>query len=510
MKARPAVFFFNLLLVISCATPPALSQEPTGYEPLTKGMQYFKENNYEKALEEFFIASIEFPDDPDMPYFIGLTFIKLKDNETAAQYFSSALEIDPSHTEANFELGALLVQREAYQEAIKHLETVYEKVPEKEDLGYLLGLAYYHLGQYERALHFFEVGKTTDKTIQSLTLYYTALTKQQLGLTKETRLKMKEVITFDPTSPVAPLSKKFIEILEIEERIKKRLHLEFTMKAGYDDNVLLVPTENVFNLREKGQDSFFETTFLSAEYVPFRRPRWEVSTSYSFNETLYNSIRKLDIQSHAISLESLWRGRLGPLSYELRPGYTFDYFLVNYHWFLSRHSFRIPYLLGESPRNMTVFSYDFHIKDFKLREPARFAAEDRDASNHELGFTHFFHTTDWKHYIKTGYSREWELAEGDNWDYWANRFLVGLQVTAPFNVKLHTDIIWQKDNYDHMNTFFDKRREDTDRVFSNTISRDITEHLNLFANYTRRRTTSNIQLFDIEKNIFSFGITFKY
>lgn len=39
------------------------------------------------------------------------------------------------------------------------------------------------IGQYEKALHYLEKAKTKDKTIESLTLYYTGLARQQLGRT---------------------------------------------------------------------------------------------------------------------------------------------------------------------------------------------------------------------------------------------------------------------------------------------------------------------------------------
>jgi hypothetical protein len=60
----------------------------------------------------------------------------------------------------------------------------------------------------------------------------------------------------------ASLSKKFIETLEIEEGIKKRLHLEFTVK---DDHLPLRPVENVLLMREKRQHGWFEATSLKAK-----------------------------------------------------------------------------------------------------------------------------------------------------------------------------------------------------------------------------------------------------
>lgn len=501
---------FSLLLTATLILPSAVSQELPEYESLLKGMDYFKEGNYEKALDEFLKASVILPYDLDIPLYIGLTYLNLKDNQKAITFFKKAVEMNPENLDAQFQLGTALIQQGAYEEAIRHLEIVWEKEPQREDLGYLLGFAHYQLALYQKALDYLKAGKTTDKAIQSLTLYYTGLSEQQLGLTKEAQLTFREVVTFDPTSPMAPLAKRFIETLEIELKKKKRLSIEFNARPGYDDNVLLVPDDNVFGLREAGHDSYFQTLSLKTSFLAFTRPNWEVSASYGVNQVIYDSIRDLDSQDHVLSLDGVYRGRLGPTTWEIRPNYTFDWFLVNYDWFLTRNSFRLPYLLNETSRNTSVLEYDLHLMDFKARPSAAEAASDRDAMAHDLGLNHFFHTVDWKHYIKAGYLRTWQGAEGDNWNYWSNRLVLGFQYTLPLDLKLRTDIAWEKLNYEDTDTFFSKRREDTDRLFYTSLSKEITDYLSLFFDYTRRRNTSNIRMFDFEKNVFSFGVTFRY
>ena len=141
---------------------------------------------------------------------------------------------------------------------------------------------------------------------------------------------------------------------------------------------------------------------------------------------------------------------------------------------------------------------------------ATFHEEDRDARIHELGFTHFFHTIDWKHYFKIGYTREIANANGKNWDYWSNRLFAGMQASLPLNMKFRGDYIWQKYRYRNTNTLYSSRRNEMDRLYYGSLSKDITKNTNVFFEFTRKRNTSRILVYEYEKNIYSFGITFKH
>jgi tetratricopeptide (TPR) repeat protein len=193
-------------------------------------MEAFRDGRYEKALEDFQKAIIIFPDDPDIPFYIGLTYLQLNEPDRATESFKKAIEKDPEYLDAHFQLGVILIQKKAYQGAVTHLEKVYKKEPDREDLGYFIGFANYQMGQYEKALNYFEKAKTKDKTIESLTLYYTGLVRQQLGQTKEAVAAYKQLIITDPTSPLAAPSQRLIEIIEIEEWLKKRFHIELIAK----------------------------------------------------------------------------------------------------------------------------------------------------------------------------------------------------------------------------------------------------------------------------------------
>ena len=194
-----------LLAILFFSQSYAFAQSPVDaqYQPLITGMEHYRDGKYKEALEEFQKALVIFPDDPDIPFYIGLTYQQLNEPEKAVEYFKKTLEKDPQYTDAHFQLGVVLIQQKAYQDAITHLEQVYKKESGRADLGYFLGFAHYQTGDYKKALAYLEKAKTKDKTIESLTIYYTGLARQQLGQTKEAATAYKQLIITDPTSPLA-------------------------------------------------------------------------------------------------------------------------------------------------------------------------------------------------------------------------------------------------------------------------------------------------------------------
>lgn len=497
---------FCLLLTAILIPSFALSQEPLEYEALLKGMEAFKAGEYEKALEEFQKAELALPDDPDIPFFIGMTYFEMVKPGEAIPYFKSTIEKDPTYWDAYFQLGTALVALERFEEALGYLEKLYSVQPQREDLGCLLGMACYRVGRYEDALNYLETGVSSDRMSDVVALY-TGLAKQKLGRRKEARIEFKDLYTLDPTSPLAEPSRRLYDVLRLEEIVVRPYKFTATFRSLYDDNVRLIPTDNVFGVGHP-KSSFGQSVFLRGEYSLLKRPSYEINASYGFYQTVYDSERKFDVQDHIPGLSFVYRGEIGPVGYSPSFDYFFDWVFVDYHWFMSRHTFRPSLTLTVGPNLMTLLSYTFEDKDFRTRPD--FRADDRDAVNHEVGLTQFFRTGDGKHYIKFGYYRDRERAIGDNWDFDSNLLLAGAQCTLPKRIRLNVDYTWEDRNYKHDNIFFGRHRKDIERTVTASISKDIGDHITVFGDFLRRDNSSNLKLFDYEKDIYSLGITYRY
>ncbi len=281
--------------------------------------------------------------------------------------------------------------------------------------------------------------------------------------------------------------------------------MEFTAKLQYDDNVILVPTTNVFNLRDKNRKSMIELFYLRGEYALLRKPDHDLSASYALYQTITNSMRDMDVQDHIVSLDFSKRGNIRSMPYDLRMNYSYDYLFSDYHYFLQRHTIRPTFVLLENQANMSVIQYALQVKEFK--EKPVFTEDNRDAVNHEVGFIHYLRFNDAKHYIRAGYFYDKEFAKGENWDYFGNKFLAGFQYTLPKDIRFNLDYEYKQYRYENTNIFFDERRRDIERAVSTVLTKDIGKNWVVSLEYLHRRNSSDIALYDYKKNLYSVGLS---
>ncbi|MCD6540048.1 MAG: tetratricopeptide repeat protein [Candidatus Omnitrophica bacterium] len=494
-------FRFSLVLLFLLGILYPSFSQGSKYQFLISGMKEYKEGNYEKALEDFSKAEKLFPDDADIPFYIGLTYLQLDKKEKAIEYFKKTLKINSNYLDAHFQLGMIFIQEKNYKDAISHLERVFRQQPEKENLGYFLGYAYFNLGNYKKALYYFEKNKTSDKSIEQLNLYYSGLSKTYLGKTKEAQEFYKRVIEIDPSSPLAQPSKQLLAIRPVISK-EKRLNFELTVRLQYDDNLILVPTTNVYNLRDRKRKTIIELLYFKGEYTILKTPQSQFLASYGLYQTICNSLRDNDVQNHIFSLDYLFKN--------FRLTYSYDHLLSDYKSFLYRHTLRPILIIQETSKNLTLFQYTFQNKTFK--DTPLFDEDRRNAKNHEIGFVHFLRFNQGKHFFKVGYFYDREFAKGDNWDYQGNKGLVGFQYTLPKEIRFNLDYEYKNYHYEDINIFFDKHRKDIERSLTIGLSKDIGKDKDktIFLEYSRTINSSNIALYDYKKNLVSVGMSWRW
>ena len=499
-----SLMFLFLLRVL----PFSFSQaQETAYQSLISGMENYRDGNYQKALKDFFEAEKLFPQDPDIPFYIGLTYLELNQREKAIAYFQKALKLNPRYLDARFQLGMGLIQEGKFKQALSHLRKVFKQQPDKENLGYFLGYSYFNLGNFRKALHYFERNRTQDREIEQLNLYYSGLAKTYLGRVEEAEELYQRVIEIAPLSPLAQPSKQLLAIRPIVPE-EKRLSFELTTRFQYDDNLILVPTTNVYRLRERDRETFIKLLYLRGEYSFLRTPYSQFLASYGFYQTICFALRDNDVQNHILSLDWLYSDRKETFPHKsFRFTYSYDHLLLDYNSFLYRHTLR-PILIIETPRNVTLLQYTFQDKTFK--EKPLFREDRRDAQNHEIGFVHFLRFSEGRHFLKAGYFYDREFAQGDNWDYQGNRGIIGFQYTLPKDIRLNLDYNYKNVGYEDENIFFDKHRKDIARDLTLGLSKDIGENKTISLEYTRTINSSNIALYDYEKNLVSVGMDWRW
>jgi tetratricopeptide (TPR) repeat protein len=105
----------------------------------------------DKAIAEYFAVAAARPDLPGVHFWLGHLYWKHGETDHAFTEFTRELELDPGHSEANGELGAVLVAQERAVEAIPHLESAIRSKPDLWPAYAQLGRAYAMQKDYVRA-----------------------------------------------------------------------------------------------------------------------------------------------------------------------------------------------------------------------------------------------------------------------------------------------------------------------------------------------------------------------
>jgi len=89
------VFVFFIVAVLCLCISSVYSK--TGLEWGVDGDYYYKEGNYEKAIECYKEALKEYPDSANLYYNTGNCYLKLKKYDKAIEYYEICLDKNPSH-----------------------------------------------------------------------------------------------------------------------------------------------------------------------------------------------------------------------------------------------------------------------------------------------------------------------------------------------------------------------------------------------------------------------------
>lgn len=90
--------------------------------------------------------------DPDIFVNLGMVYLGREENGRAMAAFKKALELDPKHVEANYNVGALALAHRDYDLAAKSYEVVSDALPNSAEVAASLGFAYQGQQKLEDAI----------------------------------------------------------------------------------------------------------------------------------------------------------------------------------------------------------------------------------------------------------------------------------------------------------------------------------------------------------------------
>lgn len=489
---------------------------------MDRGILEYEEGNYEEALANFLEALERTLDDAAVRYYLGLTFLALERPAEATVHLEKARGLEPNDLDIVFTLGVAYFRQANHEAALPHLLFVYERQPSRENLGFYLGQIHFQRQEYEKALTYLEKNISTDVKLQQLTRFYTGLSKHHLGQTAEAAEAFSAIVNLEPFSPLALPAGKFLEALATKPEARP-LRLELKTGAQYDTNVRVAPTENLLNLRGPRRASVGESVYARGEYDVVKIPTFTATASYAFLQIFNNQVDGFNVMNHTGGLETTYKGQIATLPASFGLQYNYERLLLDEKDFVERHHV-IPYLtLSESDWSLTTFQYHFQAKDFRSPLTADLPEESRDATNHLVGFTHFFLLAGGKHYIKVGYQYDAEVADGRDYTYHGHKAIAGFQVTLPGEVRLFINYEFHRRIYPERNALaalfnssgvaggpFNENRRDADHSYLAVLSKELPKGFTVSLDYFGERNLSSFSLFDFNRNVISFNVSWRY
>ena len=140
-----------LAIVLLAGTIPSLMAQEGDYQ---KGYSYYKQGQYQKAIEEFEkIVEVQ-PDYEGGHLILGDSYLKLKNYERAIEAFQSALELKSDNYVAHYGLALSHFNKGNYRQAISALDNgeKYARSPRDQYQIYRTrGSSFYNVNDFERA-----------------------------------------------------------------------------------------------------------------------------------------------------------------------------------------------------------------------------------------------------------------------------------------------------------------------------------------------------------------------
>jgi tetratricopeptide (TPR) repeat protein len=304
------------------------------------------------------------------------------------------------------------------------------------------------------------------------------------------------------------------------------------------------------------------------------RADWDSTIGYSFFATKNNDLGHFNVTDHMFNtalthrldvpnpFSTLFTKRGGPTTLAL-PGqvggqYAWDVLFLGQRKFLTRNTATVFGAVVE-PIGVSQIFGRYQNKDFN-RVPGTDRHEIRDGENLMVGAVHLVPFGNGANFVKVGYQWDHDFTIGSNYEYSGNRLLGGAQYTlgglgdlplggvkkvfeqrAVRNVRLKFDVDVHLRQYDHVNTILPspapatKRRRDDEitttfrgeyPLLSTCGPRSLSGEprlesrppepgadcvfWTLVGEYQHTTATSNIQVFDYTRNVFSLLLSLTY
>jgi tetratricopeptide (TPR) repeat protein len=476
---------------------------------IRRGTARLKEGRYEEAVEEFRTARRRDPGSSMAAYMLGLAYLKSQDYREASAHLKEAVTLRPRVREALVELADALYELNENDEALRYADIAEREGVEPARAKFLKGLIHLRLGNTGEAAKRLAEAKAADESLSQASTYHIAIAALREGRLTEARGLFEEAASIDPSSDIAEFTRQYVSAIERRERDARPLKLYAGLEYRYDDNVLLKPADAAAAGDITGEgDSLGVLTFRS-EYDPRLRGPYGLGLRYSFYLDYHASLETHDVQSHTVSIAPSYALKRGQASLYMGYAYT----LVENASYLHTTTLSPVYAFSVRDVHLLQASVKLQFKDYQKYTEGSDPDEDRDGVDYGAGVSYLYPIAGDAGFVNLRYELNREDTDGVNWGYLGNKLSAGALYPLSSlreGLKIASGIEMYFQNYIEEHTAFNEKRTDGTYTFYLMPVYTVMKDVDLRMNYVYMRGSSNIELYDYDKNIISAGVEARF
>ena len=479
---------------------------------LETGIELYKQEKYKSAIDVLQQVREQDPYSSAAAFFLGLAYKQQSAYEKAAIHLRDAVTLTPRIKEALPELIEILTRmggKENLDEAGKWLDVAKEVEIYPAKVAFLEGMVLQRSGDDLKAIEYFEKAKSLDPSFTSSADFQIAICYMNTRELKKARERLQAVVAYDPQSDLADFARRYQDSVEKRIAYERPVHIIASLSGGYDSNVVLKPSDNSVAPDITGESSAFLSPFARIDYTPKVQSPWIVNVSGSFSGNFFDTEVRETHNVVNTGLSGLAGYNFGQYSLNLTANYAYSA-RRNPDWETLANIFGFGPLARMSWQQNHLFEIftGLFIKDYY--EPPLVPEEDNDSSGFNA-YLNWIWAFSKGSFFTLRYDLSLEDTNGSNLDNNGHRF--SANVNFPFAIdalllQFGANALIQ--DYENTHTVFEiKRKDRTYRIFAG-LSWNFYKNYSLLAHYNFTRVESNIEIYEYDRHITTFGIEYRY
>lgn len=485
---------------------------------LKKGIEQYRAENYEEALEIFNEIYKTSPS-TTVSFYIGLTYKQIGEPRKAKEFFIKSLIGEPKIIDSYVELIQILYQLDEIDEAKKWLREVEAQQIMSAKISFLNGLIFLKEERYKEAREAFQKAKTIDKNLAQSADFHISLTYLYEKKIDEAKQSFEALVETFPGTDIAEFSKDYLSALDRVIKSYKKWNINFSTGYLYDNNVVSKPTgtigiETIDKISGK-RDSAIVNIFKLI-YKPLPLDKFYFYGSYEFYYKNYFHTYEYDMIIQSVELIPGYDFKNGIVIFPL----SYYHMWLNERQYMSLFHFRPSVNLKLIPNHIAQFSLGYGKRDILKYEKGLDPDEDRDSNQFLILLGYLYPFKGGKGLFYTKYEYIYDATEGKNWESDSHRISAG--IIYPFlerlKINLSSDYTWQ--NYKNIHTLSgigingfpgnETKRKDKISNINVGLNYEISKFYTMNLRYTYTKGASNFPIYDYRRNLYSIEISFNF